>query len=252
MTLIIDERLKHRLVGIAVIVSIAAIFTPAMMKKSSQGFDRTNIAIKLPAKPTPPAINLPTEKVMFHSVKIAHVDIPSISNEKKPTSVVAKALPIAIKTPIQMVTKPVITPEKRLATNDKSIIAKPRENKPAIAYSARVAATKVTNVATNSKKKPVTKPIMAQTKPKLSKLPLANYSVQLATFSQQTNAISLVTKLKSKGYKAFLNKSNTPKGTVYKVLVGQVTKKQQAQVLQQQLASMMQIKGFVVPTTGIS
>lgn len=238
MAFIMDERLKHRLVGVAVIVSVAAIFTPAIMKKSSQGFDRTHIAIKLPAKPTPPNITLPTEQMMFHSIKVAHVDIPSVSDEKKMAPAVAKAMPIVTKPSIQVATK--------------QVIAKPQENKPAIAYSARVAATKVANTANTMKKAPTTKPILARTKPKPLAQPLANYSVQLATFSQQTNAVSLVSKLKSKGYKAFLNKTNTSKGTVYRVLVGQVNKKQQAQILQQQLASMMQMKGFVVPTTGMS
>ena len=34
MKLVLDERIKHRLVGIAVILSIGIIFTPALFKKS--------------------------------------------------------------------------------------------------------------------------------------------------------------------------------------------------------------------------
>lgn len=32
MTLVIDERIKHRLIGLAVIISLGAIFAPAIMK----------------------------------------------------------------------------------------------------------------------------------------------------------------------------------------------------------------------------
>ena len=52
MKLITDERVKHRLVGLAVILSIAAIFAPAIMKKSSQRFDENvSMSLELPARP---------------------------------------------------------------------------------------------------------------------------------------------------------------------------------------------------------
>ena len=36
MKFVMDERLKHRLTGVVVILAIAAIFVPAVMKKSNQ------------------------------------------------------------------------------------------------------------------------------------------------------------------------------------------------------------------------
>jgi DedD protein len=40
----------------------------------------------------------------------------------------------------------------------------------------------------------------------------------------------------------------TSEGMVYKVIVGQLSKREQAQHLQQQLASAVQIRGFIVST----
>ena len=36
MKLMMDERVKHRLTGVVVLVSIAVIFVPAMIKKSNK------------------------------------------------------------------------------------------------------------------------------------------------------------------------------------------------------------------------
>ena len=66
MKLVLDERLKHRLVGFAVIISIAAIFAPAMIKKSNQRFETKHFAsIRLPQKPMLPDVSPPEKQVLF-------------------------------------------------------------------------------------------------------------------------------------------------------------------------------------------
>lgn len=74
------------------------------------------------------------------------------------------------------------------------------------------------------------------------------YIVQLATFTQQHNARSLIAKLKTRGYVATYNRVKTHEGFVYRVLVGQVSKREQAQILQQKLADTLQLKGLIVAT----
>ncbi|KTD52396.1 Sporulation domain-containing protein [Legionella rubrilucens] len=253
MKFTMDERVKHRLVGIAVILSVVAIFMPAIMKKSSQRFDdNVSMSVKLPPKPALPQVSMPEEKEMFKTVKVAHVDIPPIDEEARPVSTLAKAEPLS-----QMNKGPAIIAEEKPEKNAPAIAL--AEIKPAVAK-AQAQPTRLTQIKKPALAKPVTKPTTVQVAVKKT-LPAANkplstpnaaarygYAVQLATFSQQRNAVALIARLKSKGYQARFNKVVDNKGTVYKVIVGNMKERQQAQKLQQQLASAIQLNGFVVTT----
>ncbi|KTC78282.1 Sporulation domain-containing protein [Legionella brunensis] len=251
MKLVMDERVKHRLIGLAVILSIAAIFAPAVIKKSNQRIDdNVSVSVQLPPKPTPPKVAMPEEKEMFETVKVAHVEIPDVP-EDIANSTLAKAESLSQLNDVKQAIEPMVAKAKI----EPSRVVK---QKPAMITAATTKAT-TTKVAT--KKAPSVKPkIVASIKKPttIAKKPTANmatgkgrYAVQLATFSKRQNADSLVSRLRAKGYKASYNKVNTAQGTVYKVIVGQGHPKEQAQRLQQQLASVMQIKGFIV-TTGVS
>lgn len=260
MKLVFDERIKHRLVGLAVVVSLAAIFAPAIMKKSSQRFDSPpSIAVKLPAKPKMPDVEMADEKAMFETVKVAHVDIPTANEEFEPATTIAKAEPLKeVNDPkIREIAEaieaaPAIVAKERLA-------AKSREdnNPPPAKQIALIKKNSVRPVA-----KLNTRQLGKQTKPviALKSMPTATvavknvpgYAVQVALFSRQTNAVVLVNRLRSKGFKASFSRVQTPTGVAFKVLVGQSAQKEQAQKIKVQLASSMQIQGFVVPTTGIS
>ncbi|QRN03764.1 SPOR domain-containing protein [Legionella sp. MW5194] len=253
MKFTMDERVKHRLVGIAVILSVVAIFMPAIMKKSSQRFDdNVSMSVKLPPKPALPQVSMPEEKEMFKTVKVAHVDIPPIDEEARPASTLAKAEPLS-----QMNKGPVIVAEEKPAKNAPAIAM--ADVKPAV-VKTQAPPTRLTQIKKPALVKPVSKPTPVQvaarkTNPAVSK-PLATanavarygYAVQLATFSQQRNAVALIARLKSKGYQARFNKVVDNKGTVYKVIVGNMKERQQAQKLQQQLASAIQLNGFIVTT----
>jgi DedD protein len=256
MKFVMDERLKHRLVGLAVVISLAVIFVPAVVKKSTQRFDGKNITtVKLPLKPAMPKIALPEEQAMFKRVKVAHVEIPAFEqktpatiakaqslsdmNEVKPSIIVAANAPVIPAVITNKATPPVV-PKDTVNVNKETGLVTAKLTK-------ALAKTSVASVV-NTKQKVA----RAVTKSKVLTLPKNNYSVQLAYFSKESNAVSLINKLKGNGYKAYYIKVNSKKGQVYKVLVGNTNEKQQAMNLQKQLASSMQLKGFVVPATGIS
>ncbi|CDZ78359.1 rare lipoprotein A [Legionella massiliensis] len=275
MKIVLDERVKHRLIGLAVILSIAAIFAPAVMKKSNQRFDgNVSVAVKLPPKPEQPDVDLVEKKEMFDSVKVAHVELPQVS-EQQPLTTLAKAESISQVKDQKAKTGELVGETLALADEEpnfdsagfadsdtdlakevsapasKSVDVVPANKaaksvslatKPASSKSKAVAKTnKVTKVQVKPAAKPAAKKVV-------NKAPKNGYAVQLATFSSQINANSLISKLKNKGYKATYNKVKTNEGIVYKVLVGQLNKKEQAQRLQQQLASAVQIRGFIVTT----
>ncbi len=263
MKLMMDERVKHRLIGLAVILSIGAIFAPAIMKKSSQRIDgNISVSVKLPAKPVQPSIVMTEKKAMFESVKVAHVELPNVNSKQLPLPSLAKEESLH-KTNKQtelagerlaladMETKtdsptPTIQPDLKQVKSKVAVVHK-------VAKGIKFSAPAPKNSKEVAKNLKVIKPLAKNSvKPLANNIPVnrtkKGYAIQLATFSQQQNADNLIKKLKMKGYSATFSKIKTNDGFVYKVMVGQVNKKEQAQALQAQLASAMQIKGFIVAT----
>ena len=214
MKFIIDERVKHRLIGLIVLLSIAGVFLPAIMKKSQHFEDSISLSVRLPAKPPAPKVLVGEEKTVFQLVKVAHVDIPVIP-EAKPIQI-AKAEPISIKS---------IVPSMPMIHN------KPNEIKIA----------SIVRPAMKSAAAP-----RALAKAAVVALKKEGYAVQLASFSRQGNAASLVLRLRNKGYKASYNKIINKNGAYYKVIVGDLHQRDDALRLQKQLATNMQLNGFII------
>lgn len=264
MKLVMDERVKHRLIGLAVILSIGAIFAPAIMKKSSQRIDgNVSVSVQLPVKPVQPDLTMTEEKAIFETAKVAHVELPKVTNNQLPLPNLAKAAPLS--KPIE---KNELVGERLALADEESEQTAPEpvslareeqileQQKPAsdarihkIAKGIKFAAPAKEAVKTVKIAKPIAKapPKPLETSMVKSRLK-KGYAVQLATFSQQANAQTLISRLKNKGYNATANKIKTHDGFLYKVIVGQVNKKEQAQVLQAQLASAVQLKGFIITT----
>ncbi|KTD36372.1 Sporulation domain-containing protein [Legionella nautarum] len=292
MKLVIDERVKHRLIGLAVILSIAAIFAPAIMKKSNQRIDgNMSVSVELPPKPLQPDVAMTEKNAMFEKVKVAHVELPEVA-EEQPAPALAKAEPLSQMKDVNYRTVEPVNQNFSLDQESLNVDSEnfAREDLPAVVEKTAATPTvKTTNVAVvhkiakaetfplkikpkakivakNSNKpdkpvvksvakpkisvakpKPITKPVIKKTAK--NAVPVkGKYAVQLATFTRLRNADSLISKLRGKGYKASYNKVKTSEGIVYKVVVGQVQKREQAQLLQKKLASAVQIRGFIVTT----
>lgn len=208
MKLVMDERVKHRLVGVVVILSVAIIFLPALFKKSNRHFeDNVNLAVQLPAKPMLPEVAVVNEKVLFQSVKVAKVDLPPLEDTVRKTA-------LSRAEPIRSIS---VVPSAPIHTD--------------------VAVAEV-----------APKKIMVHAPPRAKAVALkkGGYGVQLASFSAQKNAELLVARLSQRGYKASYNKISGKQGAVYKVIVGQLSQKEAAAHLQKQLVLSMQLNGFVV------
>lgn len=213
--LMMDERVKHRLTGAVVILSAAVIFLPAVLKKSNQRFEESShISLKLPEKPALPKVAIPNQKVLFESVKVAHVELPKVI-EDDTAPVIAKAaslsqpkavalVPVAVKTPTLAVKTAPVLPVKTVTTPEKKVAL-------------------------------------------LIKKDL--YAVQLASFTQERNAISLVARLKKEGFHAAYKKFNGKQGLFYQVTVGALDKKMHAVILQKKLAQNLQLKGLIIKTS---
>ncbi|AMP90007.1 SPOR domain-containing protein [Legionella pneumophila] len=256
MKLIMDEKVKHRLVGLAVIISLGAIFAPALIKKSNQNPESNfSVNVKLPPKPLPPDVVITDEKEVFKTIKVAKAEIPPIPVEKQSKSLV-KAESITTEEDDLSRTSKIAKLEAERENSIKSEPIKLAVNKAANATAKKVITlaaakppVKVSPVVTakvNTNKKGGQ--VVAASKPVLKR---DIYAVQLASFTQIANAQALVNRLRSKGYKANYLKSNSRSGVVYKVVVGHSPVKKDIIKLKTQLASAMQLNGFVV-NTGVS
>lgn len=216
MKFVMSERVKHRLTGVVVILSIAVIFLPAMMKKSNQHFEESvNVSLKLPAKPVPPQVVIPKQTAMLNSVKVAHVEVPNVTDEVRPATI-AKA--------------------ESLSKNPGSVLVKvemPLKSVIATAIVPKKAVIPVKAVA-------VTRPVVKK-----------GFGIQLASFTQESNAVNLVARLRKQGYVASYSIYKGKKGQFYQVVAGMVSKRDEAINLQKKLATNMQLNGYVIQT-GVS
>ncbi len=215
MKRILSEQNKHRIIGVLVILSVLMLIMPAVMKKSTQRFEENlSVSLKLPARPILPKVAVPNSKALFKTVKVAKVDIPKAPSVPA-TSLIAKAEPL----------------NRQTTVLQKSMIAsvnhqfKAVANKPVQTAQRDIDVKKMALAAVNTR---------------------SVFSVQVATFVQQSNASHLVEQFKRQGFAASYHKINNDKGEFYRVVVGQLSEREQALNLQKKIASNMQLNGFVV------
>ena len=70
--------------------------------------------------------------------------------------------------------------------------------------------------------------------------------VQLGSFASEENARKLLTRLKKKGYPAFLDPAYTEQGRQYRVRVGPELTRTRARALRKRLASELKLEGIIV------
>jgi DedD protein len=258
MKFAVDDRIKHRVVGLAVILSVVAIFLPAILKRTNQPFDAlSRVSVRIPSKPAMPEVKMVEQAKLFKSVKTAKVEVRALpvvveTTTPKPVSLVHAPKPqvhveVAQLNPRKhprMDTLPhasVVPPapkiEMRNASNGK--MTEPR----ALISGKTSRSHSRASVTVLDKPRDVVK-IQAP-----SQLQNKNaYAVQVAYFSSLENVNGLIQKLKSKGFDAHYTSVKRAAGeTRYKVLVGRSHKKDEVVRVQRELSTQMQIQGFVVP-----
>ena len=279
MKLVIDEKLKHRLIGMAVIISLGAIFAPAMMKKSSQTMDTNySVRVKLPVKPEEPSIAIADGKEVFKTIKLARVNVPPVSEESQlPGIAKADVLHEELVTlnelpslgrnesssslePVQLALDKAAKNTVKAATQIALRTVEPEVKPTVLSSTTKLKQMKRAKpiVASSSQKTPAKHSVNVVSKSVIyhsavRKTPVRGpvYAVQLASFSRLANAQALVNRLHRKGYKASYIRVATKSGISYKVYAGHSPRKTEAVRLKTQLANAMQLDGFVV-NTGVS
>ncbi len=249
MKLVMDERLKHRLVGLLVVLSIAAIFVPAIIKKSNQRFEGNHlnvVSVRLPQKPELPKVLVPTEETVFKRVKVAHVDIDRALQPVETLATISKAERLS--PPVQartiLASKIPAVQKLELQKHESKLVALQLKSITPVVTAEDKSAPKPTLAR-------IANVIPKNRKAGFSPARKEGYAIQLGTFSDKNNAISLLNKLKKIGFNAHFIEISTKNAKTYKILVGKVSQKDSALQLQKELMAATKIKGFIVPSTQI-
>jgi DedD protein len=205
-----DQMLKQRLIGAIVIISLAVIFIPMILEGPDD-----ELSPRTQDMPPPPTIDYQAE---------VELPVPAESSEpsESPAAVVAEQEVSAIPEstlPQEPVTSPAALPAKQ---------AEPAESKQA----PRTVVTRQSPVKT-----PPSAPSAGIQ---------GGWVVQVGSFSQQANALSLRDRLKKSGYQVTVQDAKGADGSVHRVLVGPVSDRPAAEKLRDKLAREQKLTAMVL------
>ncbi|WP_445370642.1 SPOR domain-containing protein [Methylomonas sp. HW2-6] len=261
-----DQELKQRLIGAAVITALAAIFVPMLFDDpiDETGKNISELKIpELPAKTQDVEIMPLPEK----TEDVAEAQAPASTGKPVPKFVEEGEAEAEFEAP---------KPQLKLGARDTAPITPaapppralaPVEEEPAEAEDLPIAPKTTKPVApvqplpgvapVPKPLKPLAKP--AEAKPELqTQAPVAppaikpaapaeetnRWYLQVGTFSQRANAASLQESLKQQGFAATVKEAAGDKGTVFKVRIGPIVDKAKAQAVKAKLAQ-INVNSFV-------
>lgn len=205
-----NEQLKKRLVGAVVLVALAVIFLPMLL----EGDKRSGIPLFGSNVPEPPP------------QRIGALDIPlQVPPPPAPAAVVVER---ELPPPAEPEAEPEAAPT-------------PAATPPASAPAPAVPPAPVPASKPDAPLQPVQS---AELPPKPSAT--ASWAVQVGSFAEPANASRLRDSLRTKGYPAYVEQVKLSSGTAYRVRVGPVLSRADAEAIQTKLAKIDQ-RGIVVP-----
>lgn len=209
-------RIKQRVIGAIVLVSLAVIFIPMLLN---------------------------SERSLDDGMPVFGSNIPN-----KPDYISKKSVPTKTDSSSAIIIKSQADFDSRVIIDEHT----PKLKEKAKASFAKVESTKKTSKDKSSLKASVVKKdstankiITAKTKP-AAKQPAKAWAIQVGSFSERKNAFSLRNKLRSKKFTAFVESVKTVKGHVYRVRVGPEVKRLQAEKVQKRLKKELKISGLVI------
>jgi DedD protein len=203
--------IKQRVVGALVLVSLGVILIPLLLNGGSelnQSFLDKNIP-EMPQKLTKvlPAVPQPMTMPARKNI-IAHPEREIVSDNKASNEI-----------------KPGSNIQKAKA-------------KSASKDSSKSTPKPVTKTITNTSYEKANKPASA-------KINMA-YTLQIASFSQKTNAFALRNKLRKKKFKAYIESILTEKGRIYRLRVGPYLKFDQIATIKKQIETQFKLKNTII------
>ena len=206
-----DQMLKQRLIGAIVIISLAVIFIPMILEGPDD-----ELSPRTQDMPPPPTIDYQSEVAL---------PVPAESSE-----------------PAESLAAPVT--EQEVSAIPESSTPQPA----AVTSQAEVPVKQTGPVesATKPKSDIATQPSSKTTPKAATALTQGGWILQVGSFSQQANALSLRDRLKKSGYLVSVQDVNGAGGTIHRVLIGPVSDRKAAEQLQDKLAREQKLKAMVL------
>ncbi|WP_445369191.1 SPOR domain-containing protein [Methylomonas sp. BW4-1] len=272
-----DQELKQRLIGAAVITALAAIFVPMLFDDPIDETGKSINELKIPELPakaqdveimplpekveevaeTLPAETAPkqTMKVLEEGESEAELEAPKpqVKLTAKETAPAPRSLP-ATKPAAQAAVAQVDEEPAEAEDVPPAVLRKPSKSpapavQPLQAVSPTPKVLKPVNKLPEPKAEVAAVAAPAQVATPASKAPAAaedsnRWYLQVGTFSQKPNAVSLQDNLKQQGFAASVREVASDKGTVFKVRIGPIVDKAKAQAVKAKLAQ-INVNSFV-------
>ncbi len=249
-----DNSLKQRIVGAVVLIALAVIFLPAVLKDK---IEREPFKTRVPAKPE--SLVAQNNTIQPQDVEISKkLDKIEKQTSRKPrysTPRVIELTPKTTSTEKMVENKALVTkerikpvPDKPTKSDTSKINSVKKADKKVSNQAVKNVTKSTTKVASKAKPKPQvnkkTNPTKKKVKETLNpKFKSAAWIIQVASFSSLTNAKKLVSKLKSAKYKAYRRKArNKQNKTIYRVFVGPYIEKTKATNVLDRVSSLSQTK----------
>lgn len=241
-----ESKTKHRILGVVVVAGLAVLMYPFML-----GINHSSekSLIKSPAFPDQATqvtsaepvdvVGMPAETAQADSPAVANIADPAPANAAP--AVAADNSPVATEIPTvkNPVTSRMTDNSPKIKKLQKKIAGKSVKklaNADALEIHSRIKHQKALSAYANS---PVDKN-------GLMDLKKAAYVIQLGSFKQKTHALRLVNKLRSMGYRAFIQSVSTSSGENTRVFVGPEHKQTSARIVATELKKEMKLQGIVI------
>ncbi len=265
-----DQELKQRLIGAAVITALAAIFVPMLFDDPIDESGKSINELKIPELPMPPSTQGKTQDVEIMPLPEKVEDVATTTPEPvRPASPVINkpvveegddeaAMETSRPSRPQLTEKETATPaqpakwvepdEDVPAAEMEPAITKPvvsaEKAKPAKApvkaepvKPANTKSVPAAAVASSPAVTPAAAPVAAEpVKSATTEATTVRWYLNAGSFSQQANAATLQETLKKQGFAASIKEVAGSKGSVYKVRVGPMLDKAKAQAVKAKLA----------------
>ena len=252
-----DILLKQRLVGAIVLISLAVIFIPMLLSGNSELMS-SRIKSNIPPQPSyeirrleiQPLENpansdsISAERRLEKTPQSAVVETPqSVKVETPQSAKVETPQPVKVETPQPAVVEPIQTAKSvgEMDAQNEVIKPVPEVTAPAKAQEIKtptqqVPIVKKTDQEKESSNSDVTNDIAVVT----------SWIVQIGSFVQEPNALSLRDKLQKKGFASFVTEAKTQSGNVYRVRVGPELNRELADNLRKKINKQYQLDGIVM------
>lgn len=259
-----DQELKQRLIGAAVITALAAIFVPMLFDDPIDETGKSINELKIPELP----VKQQEVEIMPLPEKVEDVAVVQQPEEKnaKPTPKLVEegAAEAGLNLPKPAVHAPVkdaaavkrlqvVEPDAAVVADEDLPISEAEDIRPAIKPGKPTPqpAQNLANANLAPKaQKPVTKPVDTAVSETAAK-PAVNeagtrWYLNAGSFAQKVNALSLQDNLKQQGFPASVKEVAGEKGVVYKVRIGPMLDRAKAQAVKNKLTQ-INVNSFVSP-----